>query len=35
MKKLMTMMLGLSLLGGTVALIAQTEPVKKEAKKKA
>ncbi len=30
MKKLMTMMLGLSLLGGTVALLAQNEPPKTE-----
>ncbi len=30
MKKLMTIMLGLSLLGGTVALFAQQEPPKAE-----
>ncbi len=35
MKKLMTIMLGLSLLGGTVAAIAQTEaPAKTEKKAK-
>ncbi|MCL5742950.1 MAG: hypothetical protein M1541_03340 [Acidobacteria bacterium] len=34
MKKLMTLMLGLSFLAGTVTVFAQDQPTKKEGKKK-